>query len=198
MGTRSPQQIYADLLAAGFPDAAAVTMTQIALGESGGRVDALGDQNLQDATWGPSVGLYQIRTLKAETGKGTDRDILALQGNPARQAQAAYNISRRGMSFTPWTVFTSGKYQQFANQVQSALAGLRDGFLNPLGIDTGGLAGLSSGVIDRASSKVRDLVITGGFIALGLGLVALGTWGSVAPLQAAVAEKGAQLAAVVK
>lgn len=195
MGTRSPQQIYADLLAAGFSDAAAVTMTQIALGESGGRVDALGDQNLQDATWGPSVGLYQIRTLKAETGKGTDRDILALQGNPARQALAAYNISHRGVNFTPWSVFVSGKYAQFADQVRSGLAGFRSGFLNPLGIDIGGL---SPELVDSASSKLRDLVITGGFIVLGLGLVALGTWGTVAPLQAAVAEKGAQLAAVVK
>ena len=46
-----------------------------------------------DRTWGPSVGLFQIRTLKAETGTGSDRDIQRLLNNPAEQVKAALNIS---------------------------------------------------------------------------------------------------------
>lgn len=97
--------------AAGFTGEALVTIVAIVERESGGNPDAVGDVALEDATWGPSVGLYQIRTLKAETGTGGDRDIAALmpmgKGDPARQSAAAFTISGGGSNFTPWTTYSA-------------------------------------------------------------------------------------------
>lgn len=195
---RTPAQIYADLTAAGFDSAAAITMTQIALGESGGRLDALGDQSLQNATWGPSVGLYQIRTLKAETGKGTDRDILALQGNPARQAQAAYNISHGGRNFTPWTVFNTGRYAAFADTVRDALAGVVGVGGSVVGGVASGVAGGLSGVTGAALGGARNLVVTALFVGLGVALVGLGAVRTVAPLQRRAAAFAGRVAGVMR
>jgi hypothetical protein len=124
----APSTVFSDLLAAGFAAPAATTMVAISGGESGWQDTELGDVNLEDSTWGPSVGLYQIRTLKSQTGTGSDRDINALlpaNSSPAAvatahaaQARAAYDISQRGTNFRPWTVFTSGRYQDFLAQAQ--------------------------------------------------------------------------------
>lgn len=123
MAKRTPGEVYAALVAAGFPPAQAVTMTAIAGAESGWRDDALGDVGLANATWGPSFGLFQIRTLKRDTGRGTDRDITALTGNLGAQARAAWEISRHGADFTPWTVYRTGRYRDFLGQAQAAAGG---------------------------------------------------------------------------
>lgn len=75
----------------------------IATAESGRDPIRLGDVGLQNATWGPSVGLWQIRSLKAERGKGTTRDQDRLT-DPAHNARAMVEISRSGASWSPWTV----------------------------------------------------------------------------------------------
>jgi len=59
------------------------------------------------------VGLFQIRTLRSETGTGGDRDIEALTNNPAAQVKAAFNISNGGENFRPWSTFTSGSFRKF-------------------------------------------------------------------------------------
>lgn len=120
MATRTAAEMIRDLLAAGFTRAQAIIMAAIGLAESGGNDTALGDLALQNTTWGPSIGLYQIRTLKADTGTGGMRDIATLTGDDLRQAQAAYAISRSGTDFTPWTVYTSGAYRQYLSQAQAA------------------------------------------------------------------------------
>ncbi len=115
MSTLSPSQIYTLLLNGGFSAQQASLMTAIAQAESGRNVSAVGDVALQDAKWGPSVGLFQIRTLKAETGTGSDRDIQHLMNNPAAQVQAALRISNNGRSFSPWSTYTNGAYRQYVS-----------------------------------------------------------------------------------
>src|SRR3954452_14054737 len=88
-------------------------MTAIAQAESGGNPAAVGDVGLQNGTWGPSVELFQVRTLKAETGTNHDRDIHHLMGDLHAQVRAAFNISDHGRNFGPWTTFTSGSYHKF-------------------------------------------------------------------------------------
>src|SRR5205085_11165321 len=100
---------------AGFSAANAAVATAIALAESGGRTEAQGDLGLQNGTWGPSVGLWQIRSLKAETGKGTPRDASKLT-DPQFNAQAAYVISNGGANFKPWTTYTNGAYKKKLDQ----------------------------------------------------------------------------------
>jgi hypothetical protein len=75
----------------------------IAMAESGGNPTHKGDIALQNATWGPSVGLWQIRSLKADKGKGTYRDEDKLS-DPAFNAKAMVSISNSGSNWNPWTV----------------------------------------------------------------------------------------------
>jgi hypothetical protein len=184
---RTAAQIYADLTAAGFASAQAVVMTAIALAESSGDDTALGDVGLQDNTWGPSVGLYQVRSLKADTGRGTTRDINWLSGSAPHQAQAAWEISRHGLDFTPWTVYTRGTYQRFLGQAQAAAAGAATGSLMPVA-DTGGPfptlgpswlpwnwpSDVGNSASNRVLGGVRTIVVEGLAVVLGVGLVGLG------------------------
>jgi hypothetical protein len=116
MATLSPSQIYTLLLQGGFAPDDARMMTAIAAAESSRNPGAVGDVGLQTATWGPSVGLFQIRTLKAETGTGSDRDIQRLMNNPAEQVKAALNISNGGRNLRPWSTYTNGSYRKFLDE----------------------------------------------------------------------------------
>lgn len=187
MAKLTAAQIFSDLVGAGFNAAQATVMTAIAFAESGGDDAAVGDVGLENNTWGPSYGLFQVRTLKADTGKGTDRDVNALAGNDAAQAKAAYDISHNGSNFTPWTTYTSGKYQQFLGQAQQTAADFSlTGNKKPGPFATFGpgwlpwnwpsdagnaLAGTVQGSV---VSGVRTIVVEGLFVVLGTYLVAMG------------------------
>lgn len=116
MSTFSASQVYTLLLQGGFTPGQATTMTAIAQAESGRNPGAVGDVGLENHTWGPSVGLFQIRTLKSETGTGSDRDIQHLMGNPQAQVEAALHISNHGQNFHPWSTFTSGSFRKFLDE----------------------------------------------------------------------------------
>jgi hypothetical protein len=75
----------------------------IATAESGRNPAKKGDVGLQNSTWGPSVGLWQIRSLKAEKGKGTIRDEEKLT-DPAFNARSMVAISKSGSDWSPWSV----------------------------------------------------------------------------------------------
>ena len=113
-------QILSFAMGAGFKGQSARLMAAIAMGESGGFDGAVGDQSLANGTWGPSVGMAQVRTLNADRGKGTIRDIEALMGNPAMQMKAAYEISGHGTNFNPWTVYKKGMYKKFLGDGQTS------------------------------------------------------------------------------
>lgn len=185
MAQRLPAQVYADLVAAGFSPSAAVTMTAIAGGESGYDPASVGDIGKQTAAWGPSFGLFQIRTLKTETGKGTPRDIQWLAASPANQARAAYLISSGGSNFTPWSVYTSGAWRSFAATAQSAAGAARDiitvgtdGPLPTVGPDwapwnwpsNAGNAALAQTLGGARNLAVEALVVILGLAVVGLGI----------------------------
>ena len=180
MATLSATQIYAALRRAGFSPAKAVIMTAVSLGESGGRSDAQGDTSIQTDKWGPSYGLFAIRTLKSETGSGGYRDIVALSASIEHQAKAAYAISSGGGSFTPWTVFTSGGYREHLGQAQRAALAVGDsaasisipGWAADAG---GGLSGLVPGQgLEGIVTSVRSIVATSTFVLAGIVLVIVG------------------------
>lgn len=182
-------QAYAYARQAGFDPSAAVVMAAIAAGESGLRTDAVGDKNLVDAKWGPSVGLTQIRTVKADTGTGRDRDIERLS-DPLQNMISAYHISSHGHDFTPWTVYTSGKYRQFLGQAQASAG-------TP-GVSVAGtpIASTSSA---SWSDVARDWAVRLLVAGLGVGLVVAGTrqaWLPVVRKARSVAKKAAMAAAV--
>jgi len=189
--------MYRDLREAGFSRASAIIMVAIGLGESGGNDTALGDVGLQDSTWGPSVGLYQVRTVKGQTGSGSDRDLSALMGDPDRQAQAALDISSKGTDFTPWTVFTSGKYQEYLDQAQAAAdTATTSGFVtvgdgvgdllggiipNPVAPNVSAVQGALGSALEGLIPSFRDGAIMLAFAGLGMALVGLGLIRTVAP-----------------
>lgn len=196
MTQRTVSEMYRDLREAGFSRASAIIMVAIGLGESGGNDTALGDVGLQDSTWGPSVGLYQVRTVKSQTGSGGDRDLSALMGDPDRQAKAALDISSGGQDFTPWTAFTSGKYQKYLATAEKAADSTTGDFVtvdNGLGDFLGGLIpnplGPGVNATEEALSQAfggfvpqfRDGVIMLAFAGLGLALMGLGLVRAVAP-----------------
>jgi hypothetical protein len=116
-------KVYAQ---AGFTGDALVTMVAIARGESGWNPGAAGDTSITNGTWGPSLGLSQIRSVNAQRGTGGWRDADALL-DPAFNARAAFAISNGGTDFGPWTVYSAGIYQQFVEEAKAAVTALGTG-----------------------------------------------------------------------
>lgn len=177
---RTPGEIFAAAQAVGLNSAAATIAVAVALAESGGDDTELGDVSLQTSTWGPSVGVWQIRTLKSATGTGGDRDAQALAGNLQRQALAMKNISGGGSNWTPWTTFTRGTYQQFLGQASSASTGgtvVTTSALDP----ASAVENWIGGQVNAAVVPARNLVLKLALASLGLAVVAAGLIKTVGP-----------------
>jgi hypothetical protein len=205
MAKLTPTQVYQLLRQAGYTPAAAVTQTAIAGAESGWDDSELGDVSLENNQWGPSYGLFQIRTLKGQTGSGSDRDISQLAGDDLAQAKAAYDISKGGTNFSPWTTYTRGTYQNFLAQAQSAAGGQTAGVsttsvstvslpgpswlwgpLNALTPDTGSILG-----------SVRNIAVELGFAVLGLAVIYVGAITLIKPTADAKSDQLRSLATKV-
>lgn len=82
--------------------------------ESGGDPNAVGDTTLVTSKWGPSIGLWQIRSLRNPTAfGGVDRlrDAAKLR-DPVYNAETARAIYLdRGKSFRDWSVYTTQIYR---------------------------------------------------------------------------------------
>lgn len=116
-------QVYAYARQAGFAPDTAIIATAIGMAESGENPKARGDIGLETSYWGPSVGIEQIRTVKGDTGKGTDRDIAQLDDDPLANMIAAFDISKQGKDFSPWTSYNNGKYRSYLGQATAAAGG---------------------------------------------------------------------------
>jgi len=100
---------------------------------------------------GPSYGAPQIRTLKSQTGTGSDRDINFLSGGLAAQDKAAFDISHGGTDFSPWSTYGSGAYRKFASVVASAVGSSGTGSGST---ETVGGGGGSGGPFQRSAQLV--------------------------------------------
>jgi hypothetical protein len=183
MTTLTDPQLANVLEHAGFTGSSLVTAIATALAESSGRTEALGDLSLRDATWGPSVGIMQIRSLNAQRGTGGIRDELA-NLDPNVNAAHAYVISGGGKNFGPWSTFTNGAFRQYITRAQAAAAQATGSVFNLFGVGgssspaaAAGLAGASGG-----GSLFDALYRVAIFATLALGgvaLVVMGGWRSV-------------------
>ena len=114
----------------GFKGKALDTAFAVSLAESGGRAGAIGDVGLQTAKWGPSIGLFQIRSLKHWNnydGKGSKdpwRDGHRLP-QTGFNAEAAIHKSIHGTNWSPWATFTSGKFTKFLADAAATKASLK-------------------------------------------------------------------------
>lgn len=103
-------QLYALAVSTGFADP--VTAAAIAMAESGGNPDAVGDLVITPPLG--SIGLWQINAAAHP-----QYDPTSLH-DPNTNAAAALTISSGGTNFQPWSTFTSGAYQQFVPAAQAA------------------------------------------------------------------------------
>lgn len=175
---------------AGFTGDALVTIVAIGHRESGWDDTAQGDLTIQTGEWGPSVGVWQIRTLKAETGTGSDRDIAALLGHLDRQAAAAWTISGHGSNWGPWQT-PNGLAQEHVDAAVAAVSGVvgagatasSSSSSSSSSSGPGGIVGLMDtaladvlgfqGTVNEWATMlvVRSLEVTGGAILFAVGLV---------------------------
>lgn len=167
MAVLTYEQVYALARGAGLSPASAVIATAIAKGESGFRTDAVGDVGIQTSKWGPSVGLWQVRSVKAETGKGTARDITRLK-DPAFNARAMAEISGLGKTWKPWSVWLHGTYKSYLSPATAAgvaaekdpsllekiKAGISATVSNP-GLVAGAVTGSVTGAVSDAAASLN-------------------------------------------
>jgi hypothetical protein len=114
-----PSAVYALATGAGLDPEAAIIATAIAWAESGLDPQAIGDLDLEDGKWGPSCGLWQIRSLRADTGTGRPRDRERLL-DPVFNAAAMATISG-GTNWSPWSVWKNGRYLAHIDAVRAAV-----------------------------------------------------------------------------
>ena len=133
----------------GFHGKALKTAYAIALAESGGRSNAMGDIKLQDKKWGPSVGLFQIRSLKHwKDFNDPYRDASRLK-DPSYNIEAAWTKSKHGTNFKPWTTYTGGAFVKHLSEadVMAKAAGVGGGH------DTMNLGTAGAGTVTMSRSR---------------------------------------------
>jgi murein DD-endopeptidase MepM/ murein hydrolase activator NlpD len=154
--TKNKKDLIRTISNQGFTGKALKTAYAVSIAESGGRSNAMGDIKLQDEKWGPSVGLFQIRSLK-DWKKYNDpyRDVKRLP-NPSYNAQAAFKKSKGGNNWNPWTTYTHGTFLKHLAEAdsmakQAGVGGPVEGVNLP-----SGFSGNSGG------SATNTMVIAGG------------------------------------
>jgi hypothetical protein len=65
--------------------------------------------------WGPSVGWFQVRSLREPEKWGTVDQLRVAEQlrDPILNAKAAFAISKGGTDWTPWSVYNHGTYEQY-------------------------------------------------------------------------------------
>lgn len=147
MATLSLASIGQTAYQAGFRDKDLVVAIAVAFAESRGKTDAYGDGALQTSVWGPSVGLFQIRSLKAEKGKGTVRDELA-NLDPQTNANHAFQIWKQS-GWGAWSSHSNGSYLLWMAPATSAAA---------IAQTTGNVTGVYNAAGDAVSEAVSPIL----------------------------------------
>lgn len=129
----------------------------VAVAESGGYADAT-NHNANGTT---DYGLWQINSVHLQPGgdlraRFTTADLL----DPAKNAEAAFIVSKGGTSWRPWVAYTSGRAWQarqaikadtdpsLAEQIGGKVAGAAVGALDPLSSITSAVGAIMSAVLD--------------------------------------------------
>jgi len=111
---------------AGFTGSDLETAVAVSIAENrNGQTDLLGDLGIQTAEYGPSVGLWQIRSVNPGYGNAFDQAHRNEQANmdPATNAANAYAIytKPKGKGWNEWSTYKDGKYKQFLDQARRAI-----------------------------------------------------------------------------
>jgi cell wall-associated NlpC family hydrolase len=126
MADLSAREIYRFARLAGFSPDQAVTMTAIALAESGGNTNA------HNPNGENSRGLWQIN-LDAHGGWAGGMNLF----DPAQNARAAYRVSGGGQDVSPWTVVHGPRPRYLAYKSEALAAAAASGDTGVTGVWTG-------------------------------------------------------------
>lgn len=132
----------------GITGEAAVIAVAVSKGESNFDSDVAGDTTIQTSKWGPSIGLWQVRSLKAEYGTGGTRDASRLT-DPMFNARSMHSISAGGTNWQPWTIYTNGSYRNHLDEARQAV-----GSLGGTGVTAAPLQGATAPTIDSDGNPV--------------------------------------------
>ena len=117
--TKNKKQLMKMISQGGFSGRSLRTAYAIALAESGGRANAKGDIKLQNEKWGPSVGLFQIRSLKDWQKYGDPYRNASKLVDPAYNIEAAWKKSNSGTNFSPWSAYTNGAFTKYLSEAET-------------------------------------------------------------------------------
>lgn len=105
---------------AGWSGQDLITAIAVCMAESGGNENLVDDVSIETAEWGPSIGLWQIRSRNAEKGKGTERDEIANK-DPATNAVHAHAIQVKD-GWKAWSAYNNKKYLLYVPIATTAAA----------------------------------------------------------------------------
>ncbi len=162
MSNLSISQLIQYIQQAGFSGQGLQNAAAVALAESGGNPQGCPNGSVDR-------GAFQINNCYHPEVT----DTCAFDPNCA--AKAAFTISNGGTDFSPWSTFTSGKYQQFISQVQGALGSSNNTPTNSP--TTGGIcdAWVIGGIICSQFFEQGTFVVVGLLVALvAIVMIALG------------------------
>lgn len=124
MAKLTPEEIAQLASNAGWGGQDLETAVAVAMAESWeGDPNAIGDVNIQTAEFGPSVGLWQIRSINPGHGGWFDQKHRIYQENfdPETNAKNAYAIWDR-YGWGQWSTYTEGNYKKYLDQAKAAAA----------------------------------------------------------------------------
>lgn len=128
---------------------------------------AKGDTGLVDEKWGPSIGIWQVRSLHAQEGTGRPRDATKLT-NPEFNARSMASISSGGSDWSAWSTWPSpaGEHLDWARDVVASVTGEPPQSSTPTAQPAAGDPSDPSGM----GWWRRGLLLLGGIIAVAIGL----------------------------
>jgi len=158
------QGLMQTLQNAGFSGQSLTTAYGIVKAESGGRANAYNPTGMDD-----SYGLFQINMENNDPrnpNMGNKRNAAYLKKyasigytgpeslkDPNINARIAYDISKGGTNFNPWTTYTSGKYLQHTSGVSTANVGT-----NTVNVNVS-LANASIAEANSLAKKVKEILL---------------------------------------
>jgi hypothetical protein len=124
VSTLSEREIAQYAYAAGFRGERLAQAVAIAIAESNGKTDLRGDTDRVDAKWGPSVGLWQIRSLQPAQRDNYPHEypLREPRGNldPLTNARHAYTISQGGREWELWASYGGARYREVMDRAKAA------------------------------------------------------------------------------
>jgi hypothetical protein len=164
MSAGMDQGLMQTLQNAGFSGQSLTTAYGIVKAESGGRANAYNPTGMDD-----SYGLFQINMENNDPrnpNMGNKRNAAYLKKyasigytgpeslkDPNINARIAYDISKGGTNFNPWTTYTSGKYLQHTSGVSTANVGTKTVNVNVT------LANASIAEANSLAKKVKEILL---------------------------------------